>query len=148
MKQKCLYLIIGVLLTMSSCDAVHTSDNGMLDGFWQMTAVDTLATGGTTDMRESQVTWAVQGSILEVRIANQFEKRNDIIFSFEQRDKLLLMHTPYIIDRDKGDILVNDVELLKPFGISQLAPVFRIVVLNSYTMILDSDELRLHFRSY
>lgn len=148
MKRPLTYIIIGIALLLSSCGAVHTSDNGMLDGFWQLTAVDTLATGGTTDMRQSQVTWAVQGTILEVRKANSIDKLSDIMFAFDHHDDLLLLRQPYVIDRDKGDVPVVDVELLKPFGISRLEPLFRVLRLNSYNMTLESDDLRLHFRSY
>ena len=49
--RKLLYLIITFMMIIA-CD-IHRSDNGDLDGFWQLKSVDTLSTGGTCDMRDS-----------------------------------------------------------------------------------------------
>lgn len=41
--RKLLYIFF-VLLMFAACD-IHTSDNGDLDGYWQLRSVDTLSTG-------------------------------------------------------------------------------------------------------
>ena len=41
--RKLLYIFI-VLMMFAACD-IHTSDNGDLDGYWQLRSVDTLSTG-------------------------------------------------------------------------------------------------------
>jgi len=146
MKHIYLY-IIGALMLMASCD-LHTSDNGELDGFWQLQAVDTLATGGGSDMRTSQITWAVQSSLLEVRIADQLNNKTDFMFLFKHKNDTLLLYNPYIIDRQNGDVAVEDSNLLKPYGIHELEPQFQILELNDSKMILQSDSLRLYFRKY
>ena len=60
MKKLYIY-IIGVMLLMVGCD-VESSDNGNLDGFWQMTTkTDKYAKCGAVDMRDSGLTWSFQG---------------------------------------------------------------------------------------
>ena len=150
MMKRLYYYIIGVgLLLMVACD-IESSDNGDLDGFWQLRSVDTLATGGTTDMRLSQITWAIQGTLLETRLATTFDYKCDIIFHFEHTADALTLHSPYLSQRDSGDIKVEmkDIELLRPFGINKLEERFRILELNSDAMTLESDWLRLWFRKY
>lgn len=128
-----------------SCDVLHT-DKDSIDGFWQLVAVDTLATGTTADMRESQVTWAVQGSLLEVRIADSFME--DFVFKFEHTSNSLKLLSPYQIDRDHGDVKVVNVDLLRPFGINELEENFTLIQLSGSQLILESSLLRLHFRNY
>jgi hypothetical protein len=43
---------------------------------------------------------------------------------------------------------IEDVEVLKPYGIYQLEEVFSIIELNDKSMVLDNGVLRLHFRKY
>ena len=49
-----------------ACD-IHRSDNGDLDGFWQLKSVDTLSTGGTCHMRDSMRFWTFQATLFTVR---------------------------------------------------------------------------------
>ena len=59
--------IIGIGLLLTACD-MESSDNGHLDGFWQMTSkTDQYAKRGAVDMRDSGITWAFQGKLLELR---------------------------------------------------------------------------------
>ena len=64
--KKLLFLVPLAAILCLSCE-LETSDNGDLDGFWQLKQVDTLQ-GGTKDMRGSGVFWAVQTDLLEARI--------------------------------------------------------------------------------
>jgi hypothetical protein len=147
MKRLLIY-IIGVSLLVVSCDIVHRSGNGDLDGFWQLKAVDTLTNNHTCDMRESQIAWAVQGALLEVRKVDDLAFESDIVFQFEHYSDSLLLHSPYIVKRDVGDVLVTDVSLLQPFGINDTEEGFRVLKLNGSKMILQSKTLRLYFRRY
>ena len=69
---------------MAGCDK-ESSDNGDLDGFWQMTEkMDGFCgTMGGADMRQSGLTWAFQGHILELRDVTDHQK--DIMMSFEHK---------------------------------------------------------------
>ena len=143
MRKIYLYIIIGVGLI--SCD-IEFSDNGNLDGFWKLYAVDTLQTGMTGDLRENGLTWAFEGKILEVRDLK--ERNQDIILSFSHTDYSLKVYSPYQVDRENDDILVEDIGLLRPYGINQLEETFKVRNLNSDKMILESYMLRLYFRKY
>ena len=146
MKKLFLYIIGAGLLT-TACD-MESSKNGDLDGLWQLSQVDTLATGSSTDMRASQITWAVQGVILETRLATSYDVQNDIIFRFSHTADSLVLYSPYFSDRHNGDVRVEDVNQLRPFGVSRLEEHFKVQELSSSTMTLQSQELRLWFRKY
>lgn len=143
MRRFLLYIIIGIGLT--ACD-VEFSDNGDLDGFWQLSRVDTLQTGKTGDYRDRGLTWAFEGAILEVR--DVWKVHQDIILSFSHTGQSLKVYSPYLVDRENGDIQIDDMNLLKPYGISMLEENFQIKELNGNKMTLESDELRLYFRKY
>ena len=49
--KKLLYIFI-FTLAVAACE-IHTSENGDLDGYWQLHKVDTLANGSSCDMRDS-----------------------------------------------------------------------------------------------
>lgn len=53
------------LVALASCE-IETSDNGDFDGFWHLERVDTLATGGTTDLSKKRVFWGVQYKLISV----------------------------------------------------------------------------------
>ena len=59
-------LALGILFV--SCE-LETSGNKELDGYWQMSQVDTLATGGVTDTREALIYWGIQGKLLQIRFS-------------------------------------------------------------------------------
>jgi len=146
MKKYLIFLMTAGLL-LASCELEH-SDNGDLDGLWLLSSVDTLATGGTADVRQQQVTWAVQGTILEMRVATSHDVMQDIVFDFNHTSDSLLLHNPYISDRDNGDVRVDDVALLRIFGLSRLEEGFKVMQLSDENMQLQSKTLRLYFRKY
>lgn len=135
-----------MLLTLAACDW-ESSDNGNLDGFWQMTDVDTLATGGHENVKEKALTWSFQGRIMEVRQATH--KGTPIyIFKFSHEGDVLKTFNPYLNDRDKEDPLVEDVKDIEPFGFTALSQQFKVLKLTSSRLILQSTTLRLTFRKY
>lgn len=151
--KKILYsMVVGLTMLLASC-TIETSDNGDLDGLWQLTAIDTLATGGHADMRASDVTWSVQGRLLEFRWVSC-----SYICKFTYEDNHLLTGDIRVLDRDSEDPLVTDVKApyekfgpyptMADFGVNQLPEDFKVVTLTSGTMVLESSLLRLHFRKY
>lgn len=143
MGTKSLVYIIGVVL-LAACSKVETSDNGHLDGFWHLRSIDTLQTGGRADLAENGLTWAFQGEIMEVRDVKKVHQ--DLILHFQHSEGQLRLSEPYLVDRDHGDVALEDAELLRPYGIQGLSETFRVVELSSGSMVLESPVLRLHFR--
>lgn len=141
-----LYIIIGVVLLMTSCDK-ETSDNGNLDGLWQMTLMQNKTTDNAkNDMRLSGITWAFQGHILELRDLKTGNQ--DIIMSFSHDGNKLKVFAPYKVERDSDDILINDVSLLLPYGVGSATADYSIEKLSSSSMVLDNDMWHLEFRKY
>ena len=145
MKKLYIY-IIGVMLLMVGCD-VESSDNGNLDGFWQMTSkTDKYAKCGAVDMRDSGLTWSFQGKLLELRDVN--DRQKDIVLSFEHDRNTLRVYNPYIVERDSDDIKVSDPMLLLPYGIFSLDEKCNVVELKSDKMVLENERFLLKFRKY
>lgn len=145
--RKILYLLAFGLMVVS-CE-LETSGNGKLDGYWQMSQVDTLATGGSTDTRESFTYWGVQGKLLQIRYSeNDVYLGEGLLFRFEDNDSILTLSSPFIHHLYETDEPIDDVEILKPFGIYRLVEKFAIKELDDNNMVLTNDVLRLHFRRY
>ena len=145
--RKILYILtLGLLLV--SCE-FETSGNKELDGYWQMCQVDTLATGGTTDTREALIYWGIQGKLLQIRFSENGKYLGEgFLFRFERGAYTLNLSSPSLHHLYETDEPIDDVEILKPYGIYDLEEVFSIEELNDDRMVLFNDELRLHFRRY
>ena len=141
------YFLTLLPLCLSSCE-FEASSNGDLDGFWQITQLDTLSTGGTTDMRERNAFWAVQHRFLEMKSPSGNAHRN-VLFRFEHKGDSLILTDPYINNREESDIQVTDPAELEEFaGISQLRESFFVARLDGDKMDLQNKRFILHFRRY
>ena len=140
---KYLSILFAFMFCLSACE-LETSHNGKLDGWWLLTAVDTLPTGGHANVGAQQCTWAFQGRLLELRdVPGQ---RGDYLLSFAQHGDDLLLSHPYLSARDSGDIAVQTPQLLHPYGIQTLSERFSITTIDRRRMVLTSASLRLYFR--
>ena len=140
---KYLSILFAFMFCLSACE-LETSHNGKLDGWWLLTAVDTLQTGGHANVEAQQCTWAFQGRLLELRdVPGQ---RGDYLLSFAQHDNDLLLSHPYLSARDSGDIAVQTPQPLHPYGIQALSEQFSIITIDRRRMVLTSASLRLYFR--
>ena len=135
--------LFAALLLLTSCE-IEFSNNGKLDGFWQMIAVDTLATQHTLDLKTSGRTWAFQGRLLEMRDTKG--GYSDLYFSFEHRGDSLFLDSPYLSDRDADDIKITDINIVRPYGVNGLKEGFEIESLSNNKLILRSKTLRLMLR--
>ena len=133
-----------MIFSLTACD-MHRSDNGDFDGLWQMTSVDTLATGGQKDMRTSNISWCIQGSLLELMYRNV---GSCYFCTFNQADGQLIIDKLRKWSKDEGDPEVTDVADVQRYGVNALTEHFQIKTINSSTMVLESPVLRLHFRKY
>lgn len=135
--------LFAALLLLTSCE-IEFSNNGKLDGFWQLIAVDTLATQHTSDLKTSGRTWAFQGRLLEMRDTKG--GYSDLYFSFEHRGDSLFLDSPYLSDRDVDDIKITDINIVRPYGVNGLKEGFEIESLSNNKLILRSKTLRLMLR--
>ena len=135
--------LFAAFLLLTSCE-IEFSNNGKLDGFWQLIAVDTLATQHTSDLKTSGRTWAFQGRLLEMRDTKG--GFSDLYFSFEHRGDSLFLDSPYLSDRDVDDIKITDVNIVRPYGVNGLKERFEIESLSNNKLILRSKTLRLMLR--
>lgn len=140
---KRLFYIMIACMVMTACE-IQPSNNGDLDGYWQLTDVDTLSTGGTADMRENRVFWGVQKGLVETWEIG----KKAVIFRFIYDESSLTLFDPYKDDRDAADIKVTDVSELYSMGINNLKEHFDVTALNGGSMTLTSSTLRLRFRKY
>ena len=135
--------LFAAFLLLTSCE-IEFSNNGKLDGFWQLIAIDTLATQHTSDLKTSGRTWAFQGRLLEMRDTKG--GYSDLYFSFEHRGDSLFLDSPYLSDRDADDIKITDVNIVRPYGVNGLKEGFEIESLSNNKLILRSKTLRLMLR--
>ena len=146
MKRLYIY-IIGVVLLMTGCD-VETSDNGDLDGFWRMSSMTSVYSSMLpgVDMRQSGLTWSFQGRMLELRDVN--DRQKDIVMSFQHEGETLRVYDPYFVERDSGDIRIEDVSYLIPYGINHTDDSFTVRELSGDRMVLSNILVTLEFRKY
>lgn len=142
--RRLLYFTLSLIM-ITSC-TLDSSDNGALDGYWQLSSIDTLANGHSVNMRDSGIFWAFNFNLLVTRSTK--EPLGEILYDFEKTEDNLILSNPYILYRDSSDIKVTDVNLLKKYGVNSLLESFTIQHLNSNKMALQSNMLRLNFKKY
>ena len=147
MKKILLSLFVGYGALFASCDNFHASDNGVLDGFWQLTNVDTLATGRSGDVRQLMIFWAVEANLLEIRDLLSTEHIN-VFFRFKRQGNQLTLSDPVADNRPISDSIVTQVNTIRYYGLSHLTETLKILRLDSKKMTLESERLRMYFRKY
>lgn len=142
--KKATYILLLFPLLFLSCE-IEMSDNGKLDGNWQLQTIDTLSTGGVCDMTRSCIYWGIENHLLQVKNTEKGEK---ILFRFEQEKDMLTIHSPHVIKSQYETVPVEDENLLFPFGINSTEETFVMEHISNSKMVLSSELLRLHFRKY
>lgn len=133
-----------MLLTVACGDVIEPSHNGTLDGYWQMTQVDTLATGHSADMLEERRFLSVQGPLLLLKqIGN-----GSYLFRFSHEGDSLLLYDARYDNRNGGDSTLTDVRRLEPFGLTRLEEHFHVDELTSSRLALNNGRYRIQFRKY
>lgn len=144
MKKLLLLPFCALLAILTSCD-IHFSENGDLDGFWQLARIDTIG-GGGIDTRPQRLFWSVQSDLLQVSDLNYLH--DSYVWRFEHVNNTLRLHSPYCVDHAGNDIAVNDVRNVQPWGIPSLDQTFSIELLDDLHMTLSTADLRLQFNRY
>lgn len=132
------FLIISVISLMTACH-MESSDNGHLDGFWHLVRVDTLSTGGTSDLHQDYFFWAFQFQLLSVR--NTQKSPEEYFLRFQRQGDELVLSDPFQYVLQGKDAPVENIDLLRPFGINDQEERFRIVHLSSRRMTLQNKFL-------
>lgn len=142
------FLLFAACLVMAtSCgDLIETSDNGNLDGYWQLAQVDTLQSGVSADMTDSKVFWAVQGKFLD--IIDTHQANYGYMFRFQHTADSLLLSDARINNREMSDSLLTHVSPLRPLGVNSLVEHFLVEQLTGSRMVLRGKIIRLHFRKF
>ena len=141
-----LFFPLGAMM-FNACGLVelNKSENGNLDGYWHLVTVDTLSTGGTTDLRRERCFWTVQGTLFQLYSPDwQDGQRYVSLFAYE--NNRLVLSDIRESDRMNGDPLVEDVDRIRPYGINSLQETFVVEELKGSRMVLCGDLLRLRFR--
>ena len=137
--RKLTYIIATALVAgATSCDIEHI-DNGKLDGLWKLQAMDSLSNKVTVDMSRSNLSYAIQGNLLQL---------GRVYFRFDHQGDSLILHDPYVNSFDVSETLI-DISLVTPFGINNIPrEAFYVDELSRSKMVLRSEFLRLHFEKY
>ena len=134
-----------VALVMASCE-LSMSDNGRLDGYWHLVAVDTLSTGGSHDVSQDKYFWAWQYRLVVVADRAYQTPNRRLLFHFEHRADTLRLYDAHIDDRPNGDPEVTDVGEISCYGLRSLKPHLHIDQLSDSKMVLSAEGLVLRFR--
>ena len=137
------FLIISVISLMTACH-MESSDNGHLDGFWHLVRVDTLSIDtlsivGTSDLSQDYFFWAFQFQLLSVR--NTQKSPEEYFLRFQRQGDELVLSDPFQYVLQGKDAPVENIDLLRPFGINDQEERFRIVHLSSRRMTLQNNFL-------
>ncbi len=132
------------LLTFASCE-LEMSDNGRLDGYWQLARIDTIG-GGSRNMVSSRMFWSVQLHLLQ--LSDHGSGHRTYLLRFQQDDHYLRVYDPYLSARDVGDQPLDDPTVLQPYGIQSLDETFEILRLDINKLSLRSSLLELTFNRY
>ena len=137
---KIAYLMTLAALICAGCE-LDTSDSGRFEGLWKMQGVDSLANGKHVDMTQSQVAYAFQSKLLQLRGGGA-----SVFCRFEQKGDSLILSDPRKAGSNNPP--VESLDVLRPYGFTAFRMPFHIDLLNGKRMILSSDEVRLHFDKY
>jgi hypothetical protein len=130
-----------VTITLGSC-TIDASDNGDLDGNWQLMRVDTIG-GGSKDTKNWQIFYAVQFRLLSVSAYSYPVGNGGFMFHFDHTADSLKLSTAAADGSN-----MYDLKTIEPFGLTSLNEHFKVQLLNSDNMVLESKKLRLTFRKF
>lgn len=138
-----LFSLVTILFALASCgDLLEHSQNGKLDGYWKLTTIDTLTSGGQKDVSEQSLFMAVQGKIM---MLNNRDNGAEFIFQFNHSDGHLKIFDARQSNRSKGDPLLTDPEAIRPFGFNNLEEDFTVDEFTSGKLVINDGSFRLHF---
>jgi len=142
------------LALLASCGLVELehSENGKLDGYWHLISVDTISdsgvNGGVCDLHQERRFWLIQGTIFQL-YSPDLKNGQRYVSHFIYDEEKLIIEKLYKDNRSEGDPELEDVDVLRPFGINQIEnAAFKIEELSSGSMTLSDENLRLQFKKH
>lgn len=126
-----------------ACDGLQVSDNGDLDGMWHLVKVDSLFSSTATDYTYNGIYWSFQSDLLGVD--DKLRHHESCLLRFRHENSTLIVSNPYVNNREEGDIRIDDVAKVAPFGINGLEEEFAVEDLSRKKLVLRSSVLRLFF---
>lgn len=146
-KTRYTFIIIAAAISASlaSC-TLETSDAGDYDGFWHLTRMDTIQTGGVNDLSKEKIFWSFQNKLMEAD--DKSGAHQSILMRYVHTKTQLTLNTPYGYDRENGDKPLSDSTLLLPYGINKTEEKFDVVTLKGGKMVLQSEKLKLTFKRF
>lgn len=137
-----------------ACSNFETSGNGAFDGLWQLEQVDTLATGGITDMHDELIFWAVQHHLIELRSPKMTADgsslvRLSVFYHFKRSgDTLQFLADPYPVLDLRPEDPYAELRQVQAYGFSRFDEKFTVLRLDDNHMTLESKLFRMYFRKY
>ncbi len=144
--KRLIYVILAVICItagFSGC-TLEMSDNGDLDGFWNLRQIDTLETRRTVNVKDERIYWSIQLNMIDVRFVD--DKFKECVMKFEKSGDTITINTPCYFNHTDGDVPLTNADPLRPYGINSMNERFIIENLSSDKMTLKSETLRLFFR--
>ena len=138
-------VLASILLGVNTSCTIEADSSKKLGGFWHLESIDTLATGGHTDLSDKRLFWSAASRLLEVA---DKDKSGSVFFTYEHTGDSLKLGDAYVNDRNKGDWPLDDVTRLRKFGINQLHEGFAVLALDGNKLILQSSLLQLHLKRF
>lgn len=155
MRQFIFVIAFFLIVAFGACSNFETSGNGAFDGYWQLEQVDTLATGGTADMHDRLMFWAVQHHLIELCDRHEdtltFGPVNASVFYHFSRsgDSLYFLADPFpVTDNRYWTDPYATLEQVRFYGFSRFDEAFHVLQMDDDRMLLQSQLFRLHFRKY
>lgn len=139
----CSFLLV---LLLSACETA-TSDNGDLDGLWQMTIKENLMTGDVEDMRQYQVTWSFQGGMVQLNVPGKIPGSH-VIGKFTHGEDYIRIYHLAVFSHGHGDDVITDPSMIERAGFYRLDETFKVLELNSDVLRVETDKVRIAFRKY
>lgn len=140
-----LFISTLVLIT-TSCSWFETDNAGDFEGMWHLRSVENLGDGTTLDYSKQRIYWSFQKNLLQMEDKNG--NITTLLWRFSHQEGKLIISKPYRYDRENGDELLENTELLEPYFIYNLEETFTIEHLGSGTMRLASPSVRMSFKKF
>ena len=145
-EMKKLVSIIAAALAMASCE-IETAGTGGLYANWQLQSVDTIATGGSCDMSRSNIYWAFESDVMQIRKQTSADGMK-LLFSFTHAgDSIMVTNALYAHLKDSLSA-VEDKSALAPFGFTDLTEKFKIQKNTGGRLVIENSAYRMTFRKY
>lgn len=130
-----------------SCE-LETSNNGDLDGRWYLREVEHWREGRVEEVKEQRIFWSFQVRLADLR---NVERQTSVFCRFDHKpDGTLRLHNFYLNDHNNSDPAMNDstAVLLQYVKVKSMDETYYVEALNSKSMVLSNDSVRLRFIRY